>query len=465
MTGIGFEEGGAGRRGRLRVLSVVIPLVGLAVLYPLRLLLARVWPPLAVETVLGAVVIAGIIGFSWAVFRVINRQDRHLALQHEELARRLELERRLRAQLEALHQAALAIASAGTSAQILQRLVDLARDLIGARYAALGVIGPHGAIDAYYTAGVSDEQRARLESTPHGHGLLSALTTQEGARDGQPGAPLRRPPLLSVPVAHGRHVVGALYLADKTEAAEFSAGDKHLLTLLAGHAAVVIENARLADQVRRLAIVSERDRISRDLHDGVIQAIYAVNLELEDATEDLATNPTAVRQRLDMVIDRLGEVMKDIRRYILRLQPDGTASQPLHTALATMLAEAHAHTLMETDLRVDSSACAGLPAALAQELAHIAREAIANVVRHAKASRLWVTLELVEGAAHLCVGDNGVGFDAGAGQPVGHYGLANLRQRAASLGGQVTVHSSPGQWATVDVWAPLAAPEREETHA
>ncbi len=70
MTGIGFEEGGAGRRGRLRVLSVVIPLVGLAVLYPLRLLLARVWPPLAVETVLGAVVIAGIIGFSWAVFRV-----------------------------------------------------------------------------------------------------------------------------------------------------------------------------------------------------------------------------------------------------------------------------------------------------------------------------------------------------------------------------------------------------------
>ena len=65
----------------------------------------------------------------------------------------------------------------------------------------------------------------------------------------------------------------------------------------------------------------------------------------------------------------------------------------------------------------------------------------------------------------LCVGDNGVGFDAGAGQPVGHYGLANLRQRAASLGGRVTVQSSPGQGATVDVWAPLAAPEREEPHA
>lgn len=227
----------------------------------------------------------------------------------------------------------------------------------------------------------------------------------------------------------------------------------------------MIENARLADQVRRLAIVSERDRISRDLHDGVIQAIYAVNLELEDATEDLTTNPTAVRQRLDMVIDRLGEVMKDIRRYILRLQPDGTAPQPLHAALATMLAEAHAHTLLETDLQVDSGACAGLPASLAQELAHIAREAIANVVRHAKASRLWVTLELVDGAAHLRVGDNGVGFDAGAGQHDGHYGLANLRQRAASLGGQVMVQSSPGLGATVDVWAPLAAPEREETHA
>jgi len=241
VSSIGYEDGGAGRRGRLRLLSVAIPLAGLAALYPLRLLLARIWPPLAVETVLSAVVIGGVVGFSWAVFRVISRQDRHLDRQHEELARRFELERRLRAQLEALHQASLAIASAGTSAQILQRLVDLARDLIGARYAALGVIGPHGAIDAYYTAGVSNEQRARLKSTPHGHGLLSALTTEgafpagpDGANDGQlVGASAGHPPMLSVPVAHGGHVVGALYLADKTETAEFSTGDKHLLTLLA----------------------------------------------------------------------------------------------------------------------------------------------------------------------------------------------------------------------------------------
>src|SRR5919199_5022721 len=94
------------------------------------------------------------------------------ALEHVDVVRRYETERRLRVRLEALHQASLAIASAHTPAQILQRLVDLARELIGARYAALGVLSPQGAIDDFYTAGISPEERARIGPLPQGHGLL-----------------------------------------------------------------------------------------------------------------------------------------------------------------------------------------------------------------------------------------------------------------------------------------------------
>src|ERR671931_325808 len=188
-------------------------------------------------------------------------------------SRRYETERRLRAQLEALHQASLAIASAQTPAQILQRLVVLARELIGARYAALGVLSPQGAIDEFYTAGISPEERARIGPLPQGHGLLGVTLTEgatlripDVAQDPRsvgfpPGHPVMHS-LLAVPVAHGAAVVGNLYLADKVGARVFSPEDEHLLTLLAEQAAVVIEKARLSEQVRTLAVVAERDRIS-----------------------------------------------------------------------------------------------------------------------------------------------------------------------------------------------------------
>jgi signal transduction histidine kinase len=270
--------------------------------------------------------------------------------------------------------------------------------------------------------------------------------------------------LLGVPVAHGERVVGNLYLADKAGGAAFSAEDERLLRLLAAHAAVVIENARLAEQVQTLAVVAERDRISKDLHDGVIQSIYAVNLELEDATEDVESDPADVRARIDLAIDRLGEVMKDLRRYILGLQPEGAAERPLAEALAAVLAEARAHTLVEPHVRIEGHGVDTLPPAVAQDVLQMAREAVANVVRHAHASRLWLTLEVTERELHLRVVDNGRGFDTRAPLAAGHYGLRNLHDRACGLGGTLTVTSSPGRGAAIDVRAPLAVPAQEAVH-
>jgi signal transduction histidine kinase len=395
------------------------------------------------------------------------------ALEHVDLARRYETERRLRVRLEALHQASLAISSAHTPAQILQRLVDLARELIGARYAALGVLSPQGAIDDFYTAGISPEERVRMGMgpLPQGHGLLG-VTLSEGAtlrlpdiaQDPRsvgfpPGHPVMRS-LLAVPVAHGAAVVGNLSLADKVGAREFSPEDERLLRLLAGQAAVVIEQARLAEKARTLAVVAERNRIGKDSHDSVIQPIYAVTLELESAAEEVEVDPAVARERIDVVIDQLGEVIKNMRRQILGVQPPSTADQTLPEALAALLAETRAEALLETDLSVHGDGVHNLPAPLAQDLLQIAREAVANVVRQARAGRVWVTLDVREHEVHMRIVDNGIDCDTRNAPAAGRCGWRSLQEWAEGLGGAATIQSTRGQGTVVDVRVPVAMPER-----
>ena len=393
------------------------------------------------------------------------------ALEHVDLARRYETEHRLRVQLEAVHQASLAIVSAPTPAQILQRLVDLARELIGARYAALGVLSPQGTIDEFYTAGISPEECARIGSLPQGHGLLGVTLTAGAtlrladiAQDPRsvgfpPGHPVMHS-LLAVPVAHGAAVVGNLYLADKVGAREFSPEDERLLRLLAGQAAVVIEKARLAEKARTLAVVAERNRIGKDSHDRVIQPIYAVTLELESAAEDVAVAPTVARERIDVVIDQLGEVIKNMRRHLLGVQPVSTADQALPEALAALLAETRAEAVLETDLSVHGAGMHDLPAPLAQDLLQIAREAVANVVRQARAGRVWVTLDVREHEVHLTIRDNGIACDTRNAPTSGHYAWRSVQEWAQGLGGAATIQSARGQGTVVEVRVPVAMPER-----
>jgi signal transduction histidine kinase len=394
------------------------------------------------------------------------------ALEHVDLARRYETERRLRVRLEALHQALLAIASAQTPAQILQRLVDLAPELIGARYAALGVLSPQGAIDDFYTAGISPEERVRIGPLPLGHGLLGVTLTEGAtlrlpdiAQDPRsvgfpPGHPVMHS-LLAVPVAHGAAVVGTLYLADKVGAREFSPEDERLLRLLAGQAAVVIEKARLAEKARRLAVVAERNRIGKDSHDRVIQPIYAVTLELESAAENVEVEPAVARERIDVVIDQLGEVIKNMRRHILGVQPASTADQTLPEALAALLAETRAEASLETDLSVHGEGAHDLPAPLAQDLLQIAREAVANVVRQTRAAHVWVTLDVSEHEVHMRIVDNGIiACDTRNAPASGHYAWRSLQEWAQGLGGAATIQSAHGQGTAVDVRVPVAMSER-----
>jgi signal transduction histidine kinase len=399
-------------RLRLRVLSIVLPAIGLAAIYALSRALRGAWPPIVVDLTVGGATLACVVIFSWSVFRIIDAQDRFVARQYAELEQRYAMERKQRAQLEALHAASLALAAANIPEDILNSLAASARGLVGAGYAA------------------------------------STLFEADADR------PATTPTSLKIPVAHGDTTVGNLYVGDKRGGTDFTREDVQLLQLLASHAAIVIEHAQLADQVRTLAVAAERDRIRMDLHDGVMQSIYGVNLELECAAEDVEAAPALARERIDGAIDRLGAVIKELRNYILGLQAEDPAGS-LPEALAVLLAQTRAHYLLETELRVEGDDMPRLSRGLTQELLKIAREAVANVVRHAHAGRVWITLLATGGVVHLTIADNGGGFALAGVSQAGQQGLRNMRERARGSGGVLSIQSAPGAGTSIEVCVPI----------
>ncbi|HEV8489075.1 MAG TPA: GAF domain-containing protein, partial [Candidatus Limnocylindrales bacterium] len=184
--------------------------------------------------------------------------------------------------LYALDAATRAIAAELDLDRVLQLMVDGVRGLVGSRYAALGIIDASGRIERFITSGLSDEERARIGAPPSGHGLLGTII-REGASLRIPdiaqhadtyGFPPNHPPMrsfLGVPVRVGGVAIGNFYLTEKVATAEFDEHDQELVEMFAVHAGIAIQNARLHQRVKDLAVVDERLRISQDLHDGIIQ--------------------------------------------------------------------------------------------------------------------------------------------------------------------------------------------------
>jgi signal transduction histidine kinase len=327
-------------RGPLRVLSSVAPLAGLGLLYPIRLGLMHMVPVLVADAIVGVLMAIGVVSFSWLVFRHIDRQDRQLAQQYAELAARYAAEQHLRARLQTINQAALAIASADTAPAILHRLVDLAREVTGVPYAGLVATGAEGGVDPIFATGIDADLRGRIgralqehdvvEAVTHGQQLVRiddlASTPPIGGR-GRPPAAAPRPDvrsplqwLVAVPIAHADAVAGAFYLVGDADRSPLRAEDEHLLALLANHAGVVIQQARLTEQLRALAVAAERARIRTDLHDGVLQALYAVSLTLDGVDEDLEHSPAAAHAGIATAINGLNRAMERIRGALLNLQ-------------------------------------------------------------------------------------------------------------------------------------------------
>jgi two-component system sensor histidine kinase DevS len=272
------------------------------------------------------------------------------------------------------------------------------------------------------------------------------------------GFPEHHPVMISflgVPIISKGKLLGNLYLTDKIGAEEFSDQDERLIAMLAAQAGIAIENANLYARVQRLAVLEERDRIAMDLHDGIIQSIYAVGLTLEYVDLLMEEQPPAARERLKQSITGLNEVIRDIRNYILDLRPQRFKSKNLIAGLNDLVRAFKANTFMATEVQASDRADGDLTPDQSTGLFHIAQEALANIAKHAKARSVIISLQRDTLAVTLFVQDDGRGFDLPNVQSYTGHGLQNMQERAKTLGAEFKVISAVGKGTKIEVKLPI----------
>jgi len=373
--------------------------------------------------------------------------------------------------IRALVEASVSLTSELTLDTVLQKVVDVARGQIGAKYAALSVLNGEGGIQRFVTSGITEEERAAIGDIPVGHGLLSVLlhsgTTlrmDDLTQDPRSvGFPPNHPPmrsLLGVSVVSRGHILGNLYLTEKEGATGFDERDEDLVRLLSTQAAVAITNAQLYEKLESLARLEERDRIGMDLHDGAIQSIYAVVLHLEDVCDRLPDSAEVLKTDVERAMDDLNKVIKDIRSYIFDLRPQLSHVDDLPGALAQLVEQFRVNTLVTITLEVSGPFEGVGGEAPAMALFHIAQEALNNVSKHSKATGVAVRLDSTQQNVTLEVEDNGVGFDVPLeGVASVRNGIRNMRDRARSVGADLTYDSRPGRGTTVRADLPVRRKE------
>jgi len=229
-----------------------------------------------------------------------------------------------------------------------------------------------------------------------------------------------------------------------------------LLIAVCNWAGLAIENARLHNNARRLAVLEERDRIGMDLHDGIIQSIYGVGLSLESAMHTIQENPQEAKERVQNAITGLNQAIRDIRTYILDLRPRQLGNDGLMNGIKRLVTEYRANTFSEVQLTGPESDLKDLPHSHSIALFHICQEALANAAKHAKAKNVQVSVLVTNERVLIEVHDDGRGFDMGKmTETIGH-GLANMHTRARAVGGEADISAAVGDGTTVLAWVPRA---------
>jgi len=256
-----------------------------------------------------------------------------------------------------------------------------------------------------------------------------------------------------IPLESTENMVGVLSVATRSKS-PIDERDIRLLTAVANWAALAIENARLHQNARRLAVLEERERIGMDLHDGIIQSIFGVGLSLENISHLVKENPQKAQEGIAHAIDDLNKTIRDLRAYILDLRPRQLNDENLMDGLRRLITEYRAHTLAEAVLTGPKDPLDDLPQSYALALFHICQEALANAAKHAAAKHLEVSVLVTSERVVMEVQDNGRGFDTKLmNSSLGH-GLANMQTRARNVGGEVDITSARNEGTTVLAWVP-----------
>jgi GAF domain-containing protein len=261
------------------------------------------------------------------------------------------------------------------------------------------------------------------------------------------------------PIRLGERALGVVE-AYSTEPNHFSEDDTALLAAFADQAATAIETARLFGQARELALLQERDRIAKDLHDGIIQTIYAVGLNLDYCRLTLRENPDDVEARLGDATGGLNRAISEIRNYIMDLTHRVGEALGLREAAEGLAREYGGAATpglapVAIDIDIGDEATTAVAPERRAELVQVLREALANAVRHARASQVTVSGHIERGRLQLVIADDGIGFDVMAGSTEEHHGLRNMANRARMLDGHFDLQSAPGRGTIVTLDVPL----------
>ena len=332
--------------------------------------------------------------------------------------------------------------------ELIESIVQRACEVTGARYGALGVIDPAASehrLARFTTYGIDDETRARIGDLPEGRGLLGHLIDHphplrlDDLREhpSSVGFPPHHPPMtsfLGVPVHVGDAVYGNLYLAGKDEG--FGVADERLVIALAAAAGVAIANAQLyaalldaREEHAQLAVYADRDRIARDLHDVVIQRLFATGLSLDRSSRRIE-DPSA-GERVAEAIEEIDGTIREIRRTIFELGDRTDLASAVHRVVETASEALGYPPQVEIEGDLES-----LDPALGQHVLAVVREGLTNVARHAQAEHATVEIRVGADEVSVRVVDDGRGISA---RPRRDSGLRNLRERAQARGGSVAV--------------------------
>jgi signal transduction histidine kinase len=354
--------------------------------------------------------------------------------------------------LRQLLDAVLAIGADLDIHTVLQHIIEAATSLADARYGALGILDATGtSLSDFLTVGVDEETRVRIGSYPKGHGILGLLIADPrplrlpdlNEHPDSFGFPPGHPPMrsfLGVPViVHGK-VFGNLYLCDKTTGDVFTEVDEELLVGFATAAGVAIDNARLHSTLSDMALLQDRERIAMDLHDNVIQQLFAIGLSLQASLQRVQDPELSVR--IETAVQDLDATIRQIRTTIFDLDAANRGGG-VRDRLLALVAEVSDSLPSHPRVSFEGPIDAAVGESTGSELVTVLREALSNVARHAEAKHVEVSLVVDDQALTLIVDDDGVGPPP-LGSPTTGRGLRNMTHRAERLHGRFTIAGRPG---------------------
>lgn len=437
---------------QLRLIATIVPIAAVFLLEVVRYFVMGP-VPIGKRLLMDAVSVAGILAFSMILFRFVDTMQTRLRRQNEELL--------------ALHGAGLAISSELALDTVLKKVVDQARSLVGARYGAVSVIDRNDRIEQFITSGITPEERAAIGPPPTGHGVLGVVLREgrhlrlKDVREHpeSKGFPANHPVmrnLLAVPINCKGPFLGNIYLSEKNAGAEFNEHDHETLVRFAVQAAVAIDNAYLHAQAADLAVAQERLRIAHEMHDGLAQVLGYVNTKVQAAEAYLrqGKGDEASAQLRELAVSAR-QAYTEVREGIVGLRTLPGPDRPLTDVLREYVERWRDQSGIQTDLTIEGELRLRPSAEL--QLVRILQEALGNVRKHSRASKVRLDVRRRNGKLVASVVDDGVGFDPAARirTEFPRFGLSTMRERAESIGGELTIDSSPGNGTSVRFELPI----------